>query len=43
MSVRLSPSSGDWSEKGLPPACAITYMLAAPIVNPVTFLSTQRL
>ena len=27
-------------KKGLPPACAITYMLAAPIVNPVTFLST---
>lgn len=26
--------------KGLPPACALTYMLAAPIVNPVTALST---
>lgn len=27
-------------KKGLSPACAITYMLAAPIVNPVTALST---
>lgn len=27
-------------KKGLPPACALTYMLAAPIVNPVTVLST---
>lgn len=27
-------------KKGLPPACALTYMLAAPIVNPVTALST---
>jgi uncharacterized membrane protein YraQ (UPF0718 family) len=27
-------------KKGLPPSCAMTYMLAAPIVNPVTALST---
>ena len=27
-------------KKGLPPACALTYMLAAPIVNPITALST---
>lgn len=26
--------------KGLSPACAVTYMLAAPIVNPVVLLST---
>lgn len=26
--------------KGVPPACALTYMLAAPIVNPITLLST---
>lgn len=26
--------------KGVPPACAVTYMLAAPIVNPITLLST---
>jgi len=28
--------------KGLPVSCALTYMLAAPIVNPVTALSTWR-
>lgn len=27
-------------KKGLPLACAVTYMLAAPIINPVTFFST---
>ncbi|MFT5468678.1 MAG: uncharacterized membrane protein YraQ (UPF0718 family) [Verrucomicrobiales bacterium] len=27
-------------KKGLPLACAITYMLAAPIINPVVFFST---
>lgn len=27
-------------KKGLPVSCALTYMLAAPIVNPVTALST---
>ncbi|MGF1657443.1 MAG: permease [Verrucomicrobiales bacterium] len=27
-------------QKGLPPACAVTYMLAAPIVNPIVALST---
>ena len=27
-------------KKGLPVSCAITYMLAAPIVNPVVALST---
>lgn len=26
--------------KGVPPACALTYMLAAPIVNPITLTST---
>ncbi len=26
--------------KGVPPGCAVAYMLAAPIVNPITFLST---
>jgi len=28
--------------KGLPVSCALTYMLAAPIVNPVTALSTYK-
>ena len=28
--------------KGLPMSCAITYMLAAPIVNPITALSTWK-
>ena len=28
--------------KGLPVSCALTYMLAAPIVNPVTALSTFK-
>jgi hypothetical protein len=28
--------------KGLPVSCAITYMLAAPILNPVTALSTWK-
>lgn len=28
--------------KGLPVSCAITYMLAAPIVNPITALSTWK-
>jgi uncharacterized membrane protein YraQ (UPF0718 family) len=28
--------------KGLPVACALTYMLAAPIVNPITALSTWK-
>lgn len=28
--------------KGLPVSCALTYMLAAPIVNPVTALSTWK-
>lgn len=28
--------------KGLPFACALTYMLAAPIINPITFLSTYK-
>ena len=28
--------------KGLPMSCALTYMLAAPIVNPVTALSTWK-
>lgn len=28
--------------KGLPMACALTYMLAAPIVNPITALSTWK-
>lgn len=28
--------------KGLPFACALTYMLAAPIVNPITLLSTHK-
>src|SRR5450432_1080067 len=27
-------------KKGLPVSCAVTYMLAAPIVNPVVALST---
>ncbi len=27
-------------QKGLPLACALTYMLSAPIVNPVVFIST---
>ena len=27
-------------KKGLPVSCAITYMLAAPIINPITALST---
>ncbi len=27
-------------QKGLPLACAITYMLSAPIVNPIVFIST---
>jgi uncharacterized membrane protein YraQ (UPF0718 family) len=27
-------------KKGLPVSCAITYMLAAPIINPITVLST---
>jgi uncharacterized protein len=26
--------------KGLPVACAVTYMLAAPVINPITALST---
>lgn len=29
-------------QKGLSPACALTYMLAAPIVNPVTAFSTAK-
>ena len=29
-------------KKGLPVSCAITYMLAAPIVNPITALSTWK-
>ena len=29
-------------KKGLPMSCALTYMLAAPIVNPVTALSTWK-
>ncbi len=29
-------------KKGLPVSCALTYMLAAPIVNPITALSTWR-
>lgn len=29
-------------KKGLPVSCALTYMLAAPIVNPVTALSTWK-
>ena len=29
-------------KKGLPVSCALTYMLAAPIVNPVTALSTFK-
>ncbi len=28
--------------KGLPMSCALTYMLAAPIVNPITALSTWK-
>lgn len=28
--------------KGLPASCALTYMLAAPIVNPITALSTWK-
>jgi uncharacterized membrane protein YraQ (UPF0718 family) len=28
--------------KGLPVSCAITYMLAAPIINPITALSTWK-
>lgn len=28
--------------KGLPVSCAITYMLAAPIVNPITAISTWK-
>jgi uncharacterized membrane protein YraQ (UPF0718 family) len=28
--------------KGLPMSCALTYMLAAPIVNPITTLSTWK-
>lgn len=28
--------------KGLPVSCALTYMLAAPIVNPITALSTWK-
>ena len=29
-------------KKGLPVSCALTYMLAAPIVNPITALSTWK-
>lgn len=29
-------------KKGLPMSCALTYMLAAPIVNPITALSTWK-
>ncbi len=29
-------------KKGLPVSCGITYMLAAPIVNPITALSTYK-
>ncbi len=29
-------------KKGLPVSCALTYMLAAPIVNPITALSTWQ-
>ena len=29
-------------KKGLPISCALTYMLAAPIVNPITALSTWK-
>lgn len=29
-------------QKGLPVSCALTYMLAAPIVNPITALSTWK-
>ena len=28
--------------KGLPVSCAVTYMLAAPIVNPITVFSTWK-
>ena len=28
-------------QKGLPVSCAVTYMLSAPIINPVTFISTR--
>lgn len=28
--------------KGLPVSCAITYMLSAPIINPITVLSTMK-
>lgn len=29
-------------KKGLPVSCALTYMLAAPIINPITALSTWK-
>lgn len=29
-------------KKGLPVSCALTYMLAAPILNPITALSTWK-
>jgi uncharacterized membrane protein YraQ (UPF0718 family) len=29
-------------KKGLPVSCALTYMLAAPVVNPITALSTWK-
>ncbi len=29
-------------KKGLPVSCAITYMLAAPIINPITVISTMN-
>ena len=29
-------------KKGLPISCAITYMLAAPIINPITIISTMN-
>jgi uncharacterized protein len=29
-------------KKGLPVSCAVTYMLAAPVINPITLFSTHK-
>ncbi len=37
----IVPVIGRLIRKGLPIACAVTYMLAAPIINPITVVSTM--
>ncbi|MFT5188384.1 MAG: uncharacterized membrane protein YraQ (UPF0718 family) [Verrucomicrobiales bacterium] len=37
----IVPVIGRLIRKGLPVSCAVTYMLAAPIINPITAMSTM--